>query len=175
MILGQPKASLANLLYVLRPVVIVDEAHNAQTDTSFKTLARFNPACIIELTATPLPGTNVLYRVSTSELKRAEMIKLPVVLVHHRGDWQAVVRDARLQRDKLEALAQMEPQHIRPIMLLQAQDISGSVTPEVLKKHLIEHEKIPANQIAIATGKVKEAGRCEFDGQAVPDSLLSSR
>lgn len=154
--IGSPKASLANLLYVLQPVVIVDEAHNAQTDTSFRTLARFNPACIIELTATPLPGTNVLHRVSAWELKQADMIKLPVVLVHHQGDWQSVVRDARLQREKLEALAQMEPQPIRPIMLLQAQDISGSVTPEVLKKHLLEQEKIPADQIAIATGKVKE-------------------
>jgi len=168
--IGQPKASLANLLYVLRPVVIVDEAHNAQTDTSFKTLARFNPACIIELTATPLPGTNVLYRVSAWELKQADMIKLPVVLVHHRGDWQAVVRDARLQREKLEALAQMEPQHIRPIMLLQAQDISNAVTSEVLKKHLIEHEKIPAKQIAIATGKIKE-----LDGVNLMDRLCAIR
>lgn len=154
--IGQPKASLANLLFVLRPAIIVDEAHNAQTDTSFKTLARFNPACIIELTATPLPETNVLHRVSAWELKQADMIKLPVVLVHHQGDWQAVVRDARLQRDKLETLAQMEPQHIRPIMLLQAQDISGTVTPEALKKHLVEVERIPADQIAIATGKIKE-------------------
>ncbi len=154
--IGQPKASLANLLYVLRPVVIVDEAHNAQTDTSFKTLARFNPACIIELTATPLSGTNVLHRVSAWELKQADMIKLPVVLVHHQGDWQAVVRDARLQREKLETLAQMEPKNIRPIMLLQAQDVSGTVTPEALKKHLMDNEKIPENQIAIATGKIKE-------------------
>ncbi len=154
--IGQPKASLANLLFVLQPAVIVDEAHNAQSDTSFKTLARFNPACIIELTATPVPGTNVLHRVSAWELKQADMIKLPVVLVHHQGDWQAVVRDARLQRDKLEVLAQMEPQYIRPIMLLQAQDVSGAVTPEVLKKHLVELERIPADQIAIATGKIKE-------------------
>lgn len=153
--IGRPKASLANLLYALRPVVIVDEAHNTQSETSFKTLARFNPACIIELTATPLPETNVLHRVSAWELKQADMIKLPVVLVHHQGDWQAVVRDARLQRDKLEGLAQFEPQTIRPIMLLQAQDVSGEVTPEVLKKHLEDNEKIPADQIAIVTGKVK--------------------
>ena len=168
--IGTPKASLANLLYVLQPMVIVDEAHNAQTDTSFKTLARFNPACIIELTATPLPGTNVLYRVSAWELKQADMIKLPVVLVHHRGDWEAVVRDARLQRDKLEALAQAEPQDVRPIMLLQAQDISGAVTPEVLKKHLMEHEKIPEKQIAIATGKIKE-----LDGVDLMDRLCPIR
>ena len=168
--IGAPKASLVNLLYVLRPMVIVDEAHNAQTDTSFKTLARFNPACIIELTATPLPGTNVLHRVSAWELKQADMIKLPVVLVHHQGGWEAVVRDARLQRDKLEALTQMEPQYIRPIMLLQAQDVSGAVPPEVLKKHLIEHEKIPANQIAIATGKVKD-----LDGVDLMDRLCPIR
>ena len=154
--IGRPKASLANLLYALRPVVIVDEAHNAQSDTSFKTLARFNPACIIELTATPLPETNVLHRVSAWQLKQADMIKLPVVLVHHQGDWRDVVRDARLQLDKLHGLAQFEPQHIRPIMLLQAQDASGEVTPDVLKKHLTDIEKIPAEQIAIATGKVKE-------------------
>ena len=168
--IGSPKASIANLLFALQPAVIVDEAHNAQTDTSFKTLARFNPACIIELTATPLPGTNVLHRVSAWALKQADMIKLPVVLVHHQGDWQSVVRDARLQRDKLEALAQMEPQHIRPIMLLQAQDISGAVTPEVLKNHLMAHEKIPANQIAIATGKVKG-----LDGVNLMDRLCPIR
>ena len=168
--IGKPKASLANLLYGLQPMVIVDEAHNAQTDTSFKTLARFNPACIIELTATPLPGTNVLYRVSAWELKQADMIKLPVVLVHHRGSWEGVVGDARLQRDKLEALAALEPGHIRPIMLLQAQDVSGTVTPEVLKQHLMAHEKIPENQIAIATGKVKE-----LDGVNLMDRLCPVR
>ncbi len=154
--IGRPKASLANLLYALRPVVIVDEAHNTQSETSFKTLARFNPACIIELTATPLLDTNVLHRVSAWQLKQAEMIKLPVVLVHHQGDWRDVVRDARLQRDKLEALAKFEPQHIRPIMLLQAQDATGTVTPELLKKHLTGVEHIPADQIAIATGTVRE-------------------
>ena len=31
----------------------MDEAHNARTPLSFDTLARFNPSCIIEFTATP--------------------------------------------------------------------------------------------------------------------------
>ena len=168
--IGSPKASIANLLYALQPAVIVDEAHNAQTDTSFKTLARFHPACIIELTATPLPDTNVLHRVSAWQLKQDEMIKLPVTLVHHPGDWQSLVCDARLQRDKLEALAQQEPGHVRPIMLLQAQDISGEVTPEVLKKHLMDVEKIPEPQIVIATGKVKG-----LDGINLMDRLCPVR
>jgi type III restriction enzyme len=50
---GEPKKSLANVLYMRRPIVIVDEAHNARTPLSFETLARFHPACIIEFTATP--------------------------------------------------------------------------------------------------------------------------
>ncbi len=45
--------SLENVLRARRPVVIVDEAHNARTDLSFVTLARFNPSCIVEFTATP--------------------------------------------------------------------------------------------------------------------------
>src|SRR5690606_15423605 len=48
-----PKRSLANLLRLRRPVVIVDEAHNARTGLSFETLARLRPSCIIEFTATP--------------------------------------------------------------------------------------------------------------------------
>jgi type III restriction enzyme len=35
---GEPICSLANVLWVHRPVVIVDEAHNARTDLSFDTL-----------------------------------------------------------------------------------------------------------------------------------------
>lgn len=37
----RPVASLANLLRLHRPMVIVDEAHNARTALSFDTLARF--------------------------------------------------------------------------------------------------------------------------------------
>jgi len=50
---GKPACSLANVFKLHRPVIIVDEAHNARTDLSFETLARFHPSCIIEFTATP--------------------------------------------------------------------------------------------------------------------------
>jgi type III restriction enzyme len=61
------KASLANFLHLTHPIVIVDEAHNNQTDTSFKTLKRLNPACVLELTATPVGNSNVLvHRVGPS-------------------------------------------------------------------------------------------------------------
>lgn len=41
---GEPIHSLANVLRIRRPLVIVDEAHNARTDLSFDTLARFQPS-----------------------------------------------------------------------------------------------------------------------------------
>src|SRR3546814_11248009 len=40
----------------------------------------------------------------------------------------------------------------RPIVLFQAQQRDQEVTVEVLKKHLIETENIPAEKIAVATG-----------------------
>ena len=64
-------------------MVIVDEAHNSRTELSFRTLARFNPSLILELTATPQTehkperdkhASNILYSVSAAELKAEQMI-----------------------------------------------------------------------------------------------------
>ena len=99
---GRVIFSLANVLRLRRPVVIMDEAHNARTLLSFDTLRRFNPSCVIELTATPETkhnptlghfASNILHHVSARELKAAEIIKLPVKL-WTRPDWQQVLADA---------------------------------------------------------------------------------
>jgi type III restriction enzyme len=45
--------SLANVLRLRRPFVIVDEAHNSRTELAFDMLARFRPSGVMELTATP--------------------------------------------------------------------------------------------------------------------------
>jgi hypothetical protein len=78
---GRPAPSLINVLRHRRPIVIVDEAHNARTKLSFATLANTLPSCIIEFTATPdtsESASNVLHRVSAAELKTANMVKLPL-------------------------------------------------------------------------------------------------
>lgn len=88
--------SLANVLRMRRPIVIVDEAHNARTELSFEMLARFNPACILEFTATPdreHNPSNVLHTVSAYELKAAAMIKLPIHL-ESRPNWKELLADA---------------------------------------------------------------------------------
>ena len=52
--------SLANVLNMHRPLVIMDEAHNARTELSFDTLVRFRPSAIVELTGLiVIVGVNV--------------------------------------------------------------------------------------------------------------------
>jgi len=159
--------SIANLLRLHRPLVIVDEAHNARTGLSFDTLARFNPSCILEFTATPDQDpkgdpSNVLTHVSAAELKAEDMIKLPIRL-KSLPQWKEAVQEAIAKQAELERLAQEEEkasgEYLRPIVLFQAQrNETGrqNVTFEVLKKSLMDDFNIPEEQIAIATGAVNE-------------------
>jgi len=152
---GRPKFSLANLLYIHRPLLIVDEAHNAVTGLTREMQGRINPACIIEFTATPKPMSNVLFSVSATVLKEEAMIKLPITLTAHTS-WQAAISGALAERTRLEKKAQKEPHYIRPIILFQAENKDREVTAVVLKKHLMENEKIAAEEIAVVTGDQRE-------------------
>lgn len=168
--LGRVKYSVANWLHLQQPIVIVDEAHNNRTDRFFTSLGRVNPSCIIEMTATPVPGNNVLYHVAAQELKAEQMIKLPIVLAEHPQGWRECLRDAVLTRDRLELAAQKESDYIRPIVLVQAQPKGGEAIVEVVRQHLIEQERVPENQIAVATGTQKE-----LDGIDLFDPATSIR
>lgn len=153
--LGKIKYSFANLLMLHRPLVIMDEAHNARTSLTFDTLKRVHPSCIVEFSATPDTGatsaSNILYRCTAAELKAEQMIKLPIMLTEHK-DWQAAVRDAVLTGKKLNEEARKETDYIRPIVLFQAEAKNGVVTVEVLKAHLMTELAIAEQEIAIATG-----------------------
>ncbi|QEY59728.1 restriction endonuclease subunit R [Pseudomonas sp. C27(2019)] len=169
--LGKIKFSFANLLAVYRPIVIVDEAHNARTSLTFDTLHRVHPKVIIELTATPnttnTNGSNVLFHVSAAELKAEEMIKLPIMLTEH-VNWQDALRDAVITRNKLAVDAQKDTDYIRPIVLFQAENKNGEVTVEVLKNHLTEHLNIEANKIAVVTGNQRELDGINLFDQSCP-------
>ncbi|HQL96242.1 MAG TPA: restriction endonuclease subunit R, partial [Candidatus Hydrogenedentes bacterium] len=153
---GRPLYSLANALCLRRPVVIVDEAHNANTPLSYDTLAKVYPSCIIEFTATPKAASNVLHSVSASELDAEEMIKMPIRL-ETRPQWRELLADAVRMRDRLEEQARREREehggeYLRPVMLIQAQKKNEKVTVEVIKNCLLEDHRIPEAQIAVATG-----------------------
>jgi type III restriction enzyme len=153
--LGKVKKSLANLLAWYRPIVMVDEAHNAQTELSLEVMRRIRPACVIEWTATPAPTQNVLFHVSAQALKAENMIKLPIVLSPH-PNWQEAIRDAVLTREKLAEAALGEDDYVRPIVLFQADNANGEVPVERLKQHLIETYQIDEKRIAVATGNQRE-------------------
>jgi len=163
--------SLCNVLRLHRPIVIMDEAHNARTQLSFDTLARFNPSCIVEFTATPETthkpereqfASNILCHVSAAELKHEEMIKLPIKL-ETRSEWKEVVAEAIKTQRTLEQLAGEEEkqtgEYIRPIVLLQAQPKSqtkDTLTVEVVRQSLIDDFHVPEDQIAVATGQTRQ-------------------
>lgn len=162
---GSPVHSLANVLALRRPLVIVDEAHNSRTDLSFATLKRFAPSCILEFTATPDTEdypSNVLHTVSAAELKAEGMIKLPIYL-ETQQDWRVAISQAIAKRNELEALARAERadtgEYLRPIVLLQAQPTyknKPSINVETVRECLLNDNKIPEEQIAIATGDQNE-------------------
>jgi len=168
---GKPIPSLANVLRMWEPVVIMDEAHNARTNLSFETLERFSPSCIIEFTATPQLNhdpqkgnyaSNVIAHVSAAQLKAEDMIKLPIKL-HTRPDWKEVLADTvQAQRDLEKTAADEEAatgEYIRPIALIQAQpDRQGhdNVTVDVVRASLLNDCKVPEEQVAIATGSKRE-------------------
>jgi type III restriction enzyme len=180
---GTPVESLANALRLRRPVVVMDEAHNARTPLSFDTLARFAPSCVIEFTATPATrhapdaghhASNVLAHVSAAELKAEEMIKLPVRLWTN-PQWVDAVTEALAMRRELEAVALREQavtgERLRPILLFQAQpkrEGTETVTPEVLRQALIDDHRIPAAEIAIETGTTRDLDGVDLDDPACP-------
>lgn len=164
--------SLANVLRLRRPFVLVDEAHNSRTELAFDMLARFRPSCVMELTATPdleRTPTNVLHSVSAAELKAEEMIKLPVVL-ETEPNWQQCLADAIGRRDALHKLADEDRRagaaYLRPLVLIQSEPRRAGIETldfEKVKNELITNHGIPANEIVVATGEEKGLEQIDAD------------
>jgi type III restriction enzyme len=169
---GTTPCSLANVLRLRRPFIVVDEAHNNRTPLSFDTLAKFNPSGIMELTATPdttVTPSNVLHSVSAAELKGEEMIKLPIVL-KTEPNWQQCLADAIARRDELQALADLGRRkgasYLRPVILIQGEPRKAGVeTRDVdkVREELITNHNIPPEEIVVATGE--EKGLEEIDAK----------
>ncbi len=144
--------TFANLLAYLRPLMIVDEAHNCSTTLSFETIKFLRPSAVIELTATPATNSNVLVKISAEELYREEMIKLPIILGEVSDSPGKTIDFAVQKRAALEEIALTEDDYIRPIVLYQAENRNLDCNVDFVKNYLIEDAKVPAEQIAIATG-----------------------
>ena len=166
------KDSLGNVMRLVRPIVVVDEGHRAYNENALSTIDGFNPAFVLELTATPRTddrgrkGANVLVDVRGRDLEAAEMIKLPInVDVRPWHDWQSCLDTAVAQLDALQAEATRldadSGRYIRPILLVQVertgreQRDQGFIHAEDARERLLQLGFHP-KQIAIKTSERDE-------------------
>ena len=140
---GFVKQSLFNVFKMLRPVVILDEAHKAygasrqEANEKFaRSINRLDPRMVIELSATPNRGiSNLLVDIDGIALKKEEMIKLPVQVKSNfrknaettswRDDWQYTLQQAVDELERLnnaaEALEGSTNRYIRPIAVVRVE------------------------------------------------------
>ena len=163
-----PDTALIQVIRQLTPITIVDESHNAQSDLSVEMLMNVNPSFILELTATPKGNSNIISYVNAVDLKKENMVKLPI-MVYNRKSREDVVSDAVIYRNYLEKVAQNAPRYIRPIVLFQAQpnNSDDSATFEKLKIKLIA-KGIPEEQIAIKTSKINDLKGIDLMDRSCP-------
>jgi len=161
---GTDETALINVIRSLKPVVIVDESHNAESDLSAEMLNNLNPSFVLDLTATPRQNSNILSFVNAMSLKKEHMVKLPVIVYNHYKKEDVITSALHLQR-QLELFAVEEEKitgkYIRPVVLFQAQsNIKGkdNTTFKNIKEQLIKL-KIPEEQI-----KIKVSGLDELNG-----------
>ena len=172
---GPVKHSLFNAFKMLRPVVVLDEAHKAyghkRGEEFAHAVSRLDPCLTIELSATPNRGiSNLLVDIGGVELKAEEMIKLPVEVVSFtRTEWQHTLAQAHDELERLDGEAQAlqadEGRYIRPIAVVRVERTGKNqrdgerVHAEDVRDHLIQNLGVPSRAIA-----VKSAERDELAG-----------
>ena len=159
--------ALGSVIKYLNPLVVVDESHNAESDLSLDMLKEINPCFILDLTATPRKNSNIVSFIDALELKKENMVKLPVIVYNHQDKTEVINSSLQLQkRLELQAIEEEKKggKYIRPIVLFQAQPKNGKAflneeeeksNVQKLKEKLIEL-KIPADHIKIKTANINE-------------------
>jgi len=165
------KQSLGNVLRLARPLIVIDEGHRAYSDIALQTLCGFNPRLILEMSATPNSGgehvSNVVVNVKGTDLKKDDMIKLPINLINSgRADWKHALAAAH---DKLAELAKEarkvqhnEGRYIRPILLARVertgkdQRDKNAIHAEDVREHLIEKLGVDPDEIKVKSADMDE-------------------
>jgi type III restriction enzyme len=180
------KTSLGNLVRLCEPAVILDEGHKATSDLARQTIEGFNAAIVVELSATPHRGANVLVRVDGMELLQEEMIKLPINIANsNQKDWKQCLSQARDKREELKRLAARHYQetgtYIRPIVLVQVERTGKEqrgqkfVHSEDAKKHLMERLGVPEDAIAIKSSEKDDIEGLELLDDGCPIEWIITR
>ncbi len=160
---GTDPTALIQVIAQQNPLVIVDESHNFKADLRVEMLTNIAPRFILELTATPRDNSNIISFVDAMQLKKENMVKLPVI-VENRNSAKDVLVNAIRMRNSLEEHAKVMKQqggkYIRPIVLFQAQPKTDddNITFDKIKHNLINFG-IPEEEI-----KIKTANKDELKG-----------
>ena len=174
---GLIKQSLFNVFKLLRPVVVLDEAHkaygarNREANEEFaKSINRLDPRMVIELSATPNRGiSNLLVDIEGPDLKKEEMIKLPVqVTSFPNAEWQLTLSQAVDELERLDAEAKSfensTGRYIRPIAVVRVertgrdQRDTEHIHAEDVREYLIQLGLPPA-AIRVKSAENDELGR----------------
>ena len=161
------KQSLFNVLKLLRPVVILDEAHKAYGSRTAEnnyefvaTVNRLNPRFVLELSATPKLGiSNILVNVSGTDLQKEEMIKLPIELRDFpNSGWKGTLAETKEARDRLEEIAmkaqEVEKRYIRPIAVIRV-DRTGKNQQDGTRVHALDARDELINVLGVPEEQVK--------------------
>ena len=161
------KTSLGNTVRVLKPLIILDEGHKAYSTNAKATLEGFNPCMIVELSATPVKGANVLVEILGRELNAEEMIKLDLH-IHNKtsGDWRGALLESVEHRERLEVEARRHEAesgtYIRPICVIQVERTGREqrrpryVHTDDVREYLLQHPGIAPEHVAVKTSSTDE-------------------
>ena len=172
---GPVKHSLFNVFKMLRPVVVLDEAHKAygskkrQANREFvRSVNRLDPSLVIELSATPNRGiSNLLVDITGLELKSEEMIKLPVrVTSFTNADWQHTLAQAYDKLERLvtegQSLEMSKGRYIRPIAVVRVERTGRDqrdgerVHAEDVREYLVQNLGVAAAAVAVKSSELDE-------------------
>ena len=175
---GLIKQSLFNVFKLLRPVVVLDEAHKAygarnQTanEEFAKSINRLDPRMVIELSATPNRGiSNLLVDIGGPDLKKEEMIKLPVqVTSFPNAEWQLTLSQAADELERIDAEARSfensTGRYIRPIAVVRVERTGRDqrdgerIHAEDVRDYLTQNLRVPSDAVRVKSAENDELGR----------------
>ena len=175
---GLVKQSLFNVFKMLRPIVVLDEAHKAygarkrEANEEFaKSINRLDPRIVIELSATPNRGiSNLLVDIEGPDLKREEMIKLPVqVTSFPNAEWQLTLSQAADELERLDTEAKSYEnstgRYIRPIAVVRVertgrdQRDSERIHAEDVREYLTQNLRVPLDAVRVKSAENDELGQ----------------
>ena len=175
---GIIKHSLFNVFKILRPVVVLDEAHKAygakkkEANEEFaRSINRLNPQLVIELSATPNRGiSNLLVDIEGPDLKKEEMIKLPVqVTSFPNTEWQSTLGQAAEELDRLEtearSLEHSTGRYIRPIAVVRVERTGNDqrdnehIHAEDVREYLTQNLNVSSDTVRVKSATNDELGR----------------